>query len=357
LDRKTESRLAALIRGAYFAMVGLAVFLCVRYLLSLLLPLVLGLVIAALTRPLSERLSRATGLGPRASGYLALLMAYVLLGAALLLLAAVLGGYLYRAAAGFPAVWRGALQPALRDFTAAADRFLSRLLPQTAVLGNLTEKLQEALFSLSAELLSALGAATAKLPDLIMTLFFTVACSLVICANYREITSFIVRQLPAGRRHLLFSLKEGTGAALLAYLKAYLLLSLIAFAELSLGFFLLDIDEWLPTAVLAAVLDLLPLVGTGAVLLPWSFLCLLRGSTAMAAGLLLLYAITVAVRGILEPRLVGGQLGLHPLVSLCAVYLGYRAAGMAGMLGAPFTAQLLVSLHRAGALRLWKERE
>lgn len=85
-------------------------------------------------------------------------------------------------------------------------------------------------------------------------------------------------------------------------------------------------------------MDAFPVLGTGTVLLPWSLICLLQRDGARAAGILGLYITAAVLRSVLEPRLVGRQLGLDPLAALAALYTGYRLWGVAGMLLMPMLA-------------------
>lgn len=107
---------------------------------------------------------------------------------------------------------------------------------------------------------------------------------------------------------------------------------------LCLGFLLLRIG-YAPLAALAvAVVDAFPILGTGTVLIPWSIICLLRQDGGRALGLLGLYAVVTLTRSMLEPRFVGRQLGLDPLVTLIALYVGFKLWGFAGMLLMPLAA-------------------
>ena len=124
------------------------------------------------------------------------------------------------------------------------------------------------------------------------------------------------------------------------WLLAQVKLSGITMLILAAGFLFLRISYGLLWAVLVALLDAFPILGTGTVLLPWSLICLLQGDTAQGIGLLGLYAIVAITRSVLEPKLVGKQLGLDPLVTLFALYAGYKLWGLAGMLLAPMAASL-----------------
>lgn len=133
------------------------------------------------------------------------------------------------------------------------------------------------------------------------------------------------------------------------YLRACLLLGLTTFLLTFMGLAVLGVPYAFLLAVLLAVVDLLPLLGTGIILVPWAVLCLLLGQVKLGIGLLILYGVSTLVRQILEPKLIGDGLGLHPLVSLGAMYAGLRLFGVWGMILSPLVAAAVVSIWRGGS--------
>ena len=130
---------------------------------------------------------------------------------------------------------------------------------------------------------------------------------------------------------------------------------LLTFGELTAGLLLLRVPHAVLLAALIAVVDILPILGTGTVLIPWIAVSLLGGNTAFAVGLTVLYVVITVVRNILEPRVVSRQIGLHPLATLFFMFLGLRATGgIAGMLLFPVGAIIVKQLQEAGHIHLWK---
>ncbi len=139
------------------------------------------------------------------------------------------------------------------------------------------------------------------------------------------------------RQQILPALNRGR-AALGGWLKAQGKLCGITFCILLAGFLLLQIPYAPLWAAAVAVVDAIPILGTGAVLLPWALVCLLQHNHLRSIGLLCLYGVAALTRTVLEPRLVGRQLGLDPLVTLLSLYVGFRFWGIFGMLLAPMLA-------------------
>ena len=133
-------------------------------------------------------------------------------------------------------------------------------------------------------------------------------------------------------------------SVLLGWLKAQLKLSGVTFGILCVSFLLMRIPYGLLWAFLIALVDAFPILGTGAALVPWSLLAFAQGNTLRAFGLLGAYGTVTVTRTVLEPRLVGRQLGLDPLVTLVCLYAGFRLWGILGMVLAPMLAVTLVQL-------------
>ena len=112
----------------------------------------------------------------------------------------------------------------------------------------------------------------------------------------------------------------------------------VTFVILLLGFVLLRIPYAVFWALGVSLVDAFPVLGTGTVLLPWSLVCLLQGDSPRAIGILGIYIAASLIRSALEPKLVGRHLGLDPLITLMALYAGYKLWGIGGMILAPMLA-------------------
>ncbi len=115
---------------------------------------------------------------------------------------------------------------------------------------------------------------------------------------------------------------------------------------------MIKIPYAMTVALVIAVLDILPILGTGSVLIPWGILAAVNGNFKMALGVVLLYLVITVVRNIIEPKLVGKQVGLHPVLTLAGMLLGLRFAGFIGMLGVPFLLAFIKKLNDKGMIHL-----
>ena len=121
------------------------------------------------------------------------------------------------------------------------------------------------------------------------------------------------------------------------------LLFLITFVELFVGFLILQVDYAFVLAILIAFVDFLPVLGTGAILAPWGIIALLTKNYFLGIGIIVLFVVMTVIRQIIEPKIVGKSLGVHPILTLIAIYLGYKLFGIVGMIFLPIAALVFFS--------------
>lgn len=190
--------------------------------------------------------------------------------------------------------------------------------------------------------LTALG----RVPDSALGVVTGLLAAFMISVRLPQIRGYAKEKLyAAGLDRYLPAVKKGKQAAL-GWLRAQGFLMLLTWLTVFLGFWLLGIRGGLLWAALVALVDAVPMLGTGIILLPWALVSFLQGLRLRALGLCALVATAALLRTALEPRLVGKQLGLDPLVTLICLYVGYRLWGFLGLLLAPMLAGVIFSMLR-----------
>lgn len=324
---------------------GAALWLGAVFLLPVVLPFLIGLLIARLAQPVVRFLQERVKLPRWLASGLAVLGLFCLLGAGVYWLCRSVCGELARFTQELPVLLQSLAQPMARlrswatGLTERAPEFLAETLRESldSFFENgsvVAEKGYAALFSLASSTI-------AGLPDLFLFLVTTVLASFMICSQYEAIWAFADRQLPAAWKNRYESVVTSLRTTLVAWLKAQMKLIGVNFLLLTMGLMLLNVEFPLLFGALIALIDALPVFGTGTVLIPWGILSFLRGNTRMGVGLMLLYGAAYLTRTTLEPRLVGRQMGLNPLLTLLALYAGYRIMGVAGMIVFPIGAILI----------------
>ncbi len=236
----------------------------------------------------------------------------------------------------------------LEERTASKDPFAERTQGATEFrerfYAMVTDLISKALTETAAKLPAIAAKVLGALPSVLLGTVVTVMAGFYFCIDRERIASAVVSLLPRGVQNRLPQWRARGRQISWRYVKAYLLLMLIIFAVLFVGFLILGVPYAFLLATVTALIDLLPILGIGTVLLPWAAVMLLQKAYYLGFGLLILYGVCALVRQIAEPRLIGKSLGLHPLLALFATYVGWKSAGILGMLLAPFIALVAKSL-------------
>lgn len=201
------------------------------------------------------------------------------------------------------------------------------------------------------KLLSLASGILSQIPDSALGFGTWVLASFMISAKLPQIRQYLAEKTPRRWKEQYFPAMKRLKKNLLGWLLAQTKLMGITFLVLCGGFLLLRISYAPLWAFLISLVDALPVLGTGTVLIPWSLICFLQGDLVQGAGILGIYLVAVLLRSVLEPKFVGRQLGLDPLVTLLAMYAGYRLWGILGMLVSPLlaiTATQLFSVQTSG---------
>lgn len=329
-----------------------------RWLLVPLLPFLLALALSAMVEPLVQRLRRWMRVRRAfAAGLVTTLLLLVLGGGAALALGRLTmelrqwSDRLPRLIAGFPDMWNGLLDQI--ELWYAASPALLR-----SALDLLAEQLMEEGPSLAGAagtwLMGEVSSLLAALPDAGLFLITTVLAVYFTSLSYPAILAFLKRQLPQAWQAKCRDAARCFRSTILKWLRAELLLILATFMVLLLGFLWMRLDFALLAAVFIALVDALPVLGTGTVLFPWAAGCFLTGNTRQGLSLLTLYAVGLIVHTLLEPRLLAGQADLPPITALLAMYLGFHFMGVGGMILLPIVLLLLKQFQDAGVIHLWK---
>ena len=199
-----------------------------------------------------------------------------------------------------------------------------------------------------------------SLPQALIFIIVTILATYFMSSDKNVIIKFLDAQIPSEWIKKTRSVTNNIFTALLGWLKAMLILMGITFSELLLGFFIIGIDNALLMALVIALVDALPVLGVGSVLIPWAIIDLLSGNTRLGLSLLLLDLIIIFVRQLLEPKIIGKSIGIHPLLTLFGMYLGLQFIGVLGMILGPICVvvlkYILEGILKAEGFKGWIEK-
>lgn len=328
-------------------------FFALRYLTPVLLPFALAVVLALIAEPLVGFFHKKANLPRALATGIGMTMTLTLFILVIMVLVSLLLRELGMLAGVVPDLEDTALQgmQSLQTWLSGiADRTPKNLQP-------LVRRSVDAMFSdgtaiidqISRKLLGLASGILSKLPDSVLGFGTWLLAGYMISAKLPKIRSWLSGHLPQRWKETYLPALKKLKSAVLGWLVAQGKLIGITFLILTAGFFILQIRYAPLWAALISLVDALPILGTGMVLVPWSLVCFLQGDSIRAVGLLGIYTTAMLIRQVLEPRFVGKHLGLDPLVTLFAMYAGYRLFGLGGMILSPLVAVTISQLFLAPA--------
>ena len=329
-------------RFATLAGVFLGGWLAIRFLLPVTAPFVLGLALALAAEPMARPLRRRIGAAPAA--LISVSLSFCLFSSAVLLLAA----FGLRQLGSLSGVLPDMEKAVSHGFDLAQTRLLQLSAHIPAAIRPLVERNVTELFSDGSALLdrgvhlglSLAGNALTHVPDSALTLVTGLISAYLISARLPALAQKIPREKLRTVLNTLKRIRTAVGGWLLAQGK----LMGVTFAILLCGLLFLRIENAFLWAVGISLVDAFPILGIGTVLLPWAAFGFLQGDTARALGLTGIWVTVSVLRSVLEPKLLGKQLGLDPLVTLMALYAGYKLLGLWGVILAPLLTVTAIQL-------------
>lgn len=352
-----DKQLAFIIHVIYIIILLGLVYVGIKYLLPLLMPFVIGVIIAMIFRKPIDFIQKKTKINRVIICIFLLLLFYGALG----FLASMIGfkvfTFLSNLFYGLPDLYENTVLPAVQKvIDNAMIHFPGIEDYMQEFLDNINQSIFSFLSNASTAVVTTIARMAASLPTLLINFIFTIVSSFFFTIDYYRITRFVLAQFKGERREMILKLKDNGIGTLGKFIRAYSAIISITFLELSIGFWILGIPNPFLFGVLIAIIDVMPILGTGAVLLPWAIISLVIGNTKIGIGMLLLYVIITAVRQTIEPRIVGQQIGLHPILTLILMYVGAQLMGVLGLLILPIIATIIVKLNEDGTIHFYKKQ-
>ena len=354
----TEKQRSFIIHFIYYMLIFTLIFVFFRYVIYFVMPFLVGFMIAFMLRPLIKRLSALTKGKDKLWAIVTILMFYLTIGVAITVLSIKGFGVLQEFFQNIPHLYTYYLEPLIDSTLSNIESMMQSQDPMmttiVSFIDSLSSSLSSLLSSLSKGAVSMFTSFASSLPNLVISFFFAIISSFFFACDYSKITSFISRQLPEKQRNILFAIRHYLSGTVLKFVIAYGKIMSVTFIELSIGFSVLGIENALVIAFLITIFDVLPVLGTGGIMIPWILISLINSQPKLAIGLLIVYLIVTIIRNIIEPKIVGKQIGLHPLLMLLCMYLGVKLFGFLGLFIMPFLILILQNLNDAGLIKLYR---
>ena len=348
-----------IINFLYFAIILGVVFLFVRFLLPLLAPFVLGLLIAyALQKPTCF-LTRKTRAPRKLMAALMVLVFYGTVGVLVALASIKTFSWATQMVVELPSLVRIYVQPVLTQLFQELEQAVMKMDPTLLETVNymsnqLLSMLGDLMSSLSMWSMQAISSFASSLPMLFLKLLLMVISTFFIAMDFDKLTAFCMRQLDEKGKEIFLQVKKYMVGTLFVCIRSYGLIMSITFCELLLGFTIIGVEPAVILALCIAIFDILPVLGTGGIMIPWAVITALLGDYSLALKLFVLYLVITIIRNIIEPKIVGSQLGLHPVVTLASMFAGVQLAGVVGLFGFPIGLSLMKHLNDTGTSEIFK---
>ena len=207
--------------------------------------------------------------------------------------------------------------------------------------------------------LSGIFSVVKNIPSVLVGVIISIIAWIFFTKDYNYIVGFIKLQLPASKKNVLSEMKQVFSKTVLKMLRAYALIMLITFCELFFGLTILNLIGVMNSgyiviiAALIAIFDILPVAGSGGVLIPWALVSVVLGDVGRGIGLIIIYAVISVIRQYIEPKIVGNSLGVHPIVTLAGFYIGLKLFGFMGMFIVPLCVMSIKAFNDAGRIHLY----
>ena len=378
-----EKRRAVLINVAYIALVLGAFYLFMKYAFWTVAPFLFAfLVAAALQRP-TNFISKKTHIKKGIVSVIAVLLIIALL----ITIVALTGARVVSEVKGLASTlteWLKKVPGYVKSWEASLYRFAERLpdgLQSSAedAIKSFSDKLllsseeraaQRAqggeqnsninLLSILKTPLSGVWSTAKQIPSILVGVLLFIIAACFMTAGYDGIVGFIKNQLTPQKRRTLSKTKQIVFSSMGKLVKSYALIMLITFAEMSIGLSVLKVIGAYKSgyifiiAIITAIVDILPVLGTGTVVIPWAVFSLINGSYGLGIGLIVIYACITVIRQIIEPKIVASNLGIPPIVSIMGMYIGLQLFGFIGIFIMPIVITVLKVLNDDGVIHIWR---
>lgn len=323
----------------YGLLVGIF-FVLFKYIVPILVPFIIAFGIAFILKKPIVFIAEKLKLNRRLVGLVLLILFYLIVGSLILLMSAGVVSLLGELITRIPNIYNQVIEPLINDLYGTLKALNNSLVPsmQSVLDGAITsliDLLKQFFTSISSMIVVIITSIISSTPNLVISIVLMIISSFLFVLDYDKIVGFAMSHMDDKTSRIYHSVQNFTKDKLVVIVKSYVIIMTLTFVELSIGLSLLGVDKAIWVALGIAMLDILPVFGTGGVMLPWMIIALVQGNQGLAIGLLVVYLVITIIRNIIEPKIVGGELGLHPIVTLASMLVGARLFGVIGLFGIP----------------------
>jgi len=318
-----------------------------RFIGVLLLPFAIAWLAAVITRPLNQFMIKKLHIPPSLAILLMMLIFFGLITLLVIIVISVLAHLLSTIA-----VYAASFDQLPHQAAAFLGDLYTRLNLDAGQINEYLSRYQEQIVGWASQGLSLLFSVVKGTPAALLLIFVTLVAVFYWCRDEAKVRNVICSVLPLKYRQRAFDTYDRFSTVIGQYIRAQLILITISFVLCTIGFSIIGAERPFAMGLFTGVLDIIPVLGPGSLIVPWAIWALASGRVGFGVGLIIIYAIVSGSRYILEPKIVGDRVGLHPLATLAAIFIGLKMFGLAGLILGPITLAVIMAAWRARKQRL-----
>ncbi|MBR6360687.1 MAG: sporulation integral membrane protein YtvI [Clostridia bacterium] len=379
----TEKRRKFLINAVYFSLFVILYYLFIKFALWIVAPFILAFLIAMLLQKPIRRINEKTHINKKFLSIVFVLLILAFLAGALTLIGYLAGNELYdfgKTIAGklgsLPAVIEsvkdrliavvsglpGKLGSALSDsISGIAEKALGLVREEEAAeaAASAAPSLSGFSFSSLATPLAGILSKAKLIPAVLTAILIGIISCFFMTSDYDGLIKVIKKVASPERAKTLSKTKHVVFDILGKWCKSYATLMFITFCEITIGLHILKLigaykgGYIFAIAVCTAIVDILPVFGSGTILIPWGVISLFIHKVPLGIGLLIIYGVITVIRQVIEPKIVSSNVDVHPVITLMSMYIGIQVFGVLGILILPITVVIIKTLNDEEIIHLW----
>lgn len=352
---KKEKYKDFLVKFGYWAAILLIAVLFIKFLLKPLAPFLVALAVVMIVQPIVRKFDEKFKINKKFSSVVLVILCYLIVAGLLILIIAGIVSVVVDWAQMIPDFFVESIQPSIVNGTEKILERLNRIDPEIGLtieqtIPDIMSSASSSVMNLSMNILSWASGIGSKIPGFLLATVICIISTVFLAIDYNHICSKILSMLPSKARDIVVTAKRALGVIIGKYFKSYAIILIMTFAEIAIGLFIIGVDDAASIAALIAVFDILPIVGSGMILAPWAIIAFIQRRIGMGIGIAALWAIVIVVREIAEPKIVGKQVGLHPLATLMCLWIGLKLGGGFGMFALPISLLIIMDLKAEGII-------
>lgn len=184
------------------------------------------------------------------------------------------------------------------------------------------------------------------MPSFLLSSLVALVASCYIAKDFNRLLRFVKELCGKRITENFIRVKKIFFESVFKLIKGYLILSFLAYIVLTIGLLILRVKYAPIIAIFIALVDILPVIGVGTVMVPWAVISVFLGNYNFAVGITILYSILLLVRNFSEPKIIGGQIGINPLFTLLAIFIGFKIFGVIGLILFPITLIVVIRYYK-----------